>query len=230
MSHRTDDDAPLRLPWARALARSAAVDCSGSMSDDGKKIEAAPQPRDPHHGLSSGRAGRSRLGHRIPPSSASAGTRRSFGPAHSSHGAVFTPLRAEGGCSQDPRSISAVQLISDEAVPARLPPPDPRADHRRPPHGRLRSLARSGRAERIPPPPAPAMHRNGAGRPSRTPWRFASDGDAGVLGAEQLADIDRFFRRSRHSHRDAAVSQRWRPAAQCQIRCSKFADVELPRT
>lgn len=213
------------FPPPRMLPVVLLADCSGSMSEDGKieslnhairtmiRVLACADDRDSeiHLGV-------------IGIGGEAAELRNPLTPVTE---IPFTPLQAEGGTPTGSAVELAAQLISDEAIPANAHHPIlvlvtdgyPTDDFER----ALDRLERSALGA------GSTRFALGIGADVRREHleRFASDRAAGVLGTEQIADIDRFFR-----FVTRAVSMRLPSMATGGSRTgslASFVDDELPR-
>lgn len=169
------------------------ADCSGSMSEDGKIESLNHAIRTMIHVLA-GADDRDSEIHLaiIGVGGEAAELRNPFTPVSE---LAYVPLRAWGETPTGSALELAVQLISDnETIPANA-------------HHPILVLVTDGyptddfdqaldRFERTELGAGSTRFALGIGADARRDHleRFASDGDAGVLGTEQIADIDRFFR------------------------------------
>ncbi len=180
------------FPPARVLPVILLADCSGSMSEDGKieslnhairtmiRVLASADDRDSEIHLAI-----------IGIGGEAAELRTPLTPVSQFE---FEPLQAEGETPTGSAVELAAQLISGDAVPANA-------------HHPILVLVTDGyptddfdralnRFERTELGAGSTRFALGIGADVRRDHleQFASDGDAGVLGTEQIADIDRFFR------------------------------------
>jgi len=215
-----------QFPPARVLPVVLLADCSGSMSEDGKiesvnhairamiRVLAGADDRDSEIHLAIVGIG-----------GATAELRNPLTPVSEFE---FIPLRADGGTPTGSALELAAQLISDVGtVPANA-------------HHPILVLVTDGyptddfdraldRFEQTELGGASTRYAMGIGADARRDHleRFASGGEAGVLGTEQVADIDRFFRFLTRTVTSRLPSMTTGGARTESL--GGFADDELPR-